>query len=209
MLENKFINSISDASLFIYNREGIIAYAFVYVDDIVITGNNNHFLADLYRKFSARFSLKDLGSLNYFLRVEVIHLSHGCFLSQQQYIRDLFQRFKLDGAKEVVTPMSTVSSFKLSDGSASADPTMFRQLVGALQYLSITRPDISFAINKLSQFMHKPSQLHWQALKRIVRYLKGTIFHGLLLRRNDSLTLTGFSDVDSGGNQDDLTSTTA
>lgn len=140
LLENQFINSISDASLFIYNREGIIAYILVYVDDIVITGNNNHFLADLYRRFSARFSLKDLGTLNYFLGVEVIHLPHGCFLSQQQYIRDLLQRFQLDG-------------------SASADPTLFRQLVGALQYLSITRPDVAFVVNKLSQFMHKPSQL--------------------------------------------------
>ena len=209
LLINGFTHSISDASLFIYNRDGFIAYILVYVDDIVITGNNNNFLADLYRKFSARFSLKDLGSLNYFLGVEVIHLPHGCFLSQQKYIRDLLQRFKLDGAKEVVTPLSTSSSLTLLDGSAAADPTMFRQLVGALQYLSLTRPDVAFAVNKLSQFMHKPSQLHWQALKRVVRYLKGTIFHGLLVKRNVPLTLTGFSDADWGGNKDDFSSTTA
>lgn len=86
---------------------------------------------------------------------------------------------------------------------------MFRQLVGALQYLSLTRPDVAFAVNKLSQFMHKPLQLHWQALKRVVRYLKGTIFHGLLLKRNVPLTLTGFSDADWGGNKDDFSSTTA
>lgn len=70
----------------------------------------------------------------------MIHLSHGCFLSKQKYIRDLLKRFKLDGVKEVATPISTSSSLKLLEGSAAADPTLYRQLVGALQYLSLTRP---------------------------------------------------------------------
>ncbi|KAI5337849.1 hypothetical protein L3X38_017120 [Prunus dulcis] len=80
----------------------------------------------------------------------------------------------MDGAKEVRTPMSTSDPLTLHDGSTPTDATMFQQLVGGLQYLNLTHLDIAFAVNKLSQSMHQPSQLHWQALKRLIRYLKCT-----------------------------------
>lgn len=134
----------------------------MYVDDIIVTGNNNKFLAAFFNKLCNRFSLKDLGTLNYFLGVEVIGLAQGYFLSQQKYIQNILQKFKLDGAKEVVTPFSTTIPLKLCDGIAPADLTLFRELVGALQYLSVIRPDVTFVMNKLFQFMHKQ---HWQALK--------------------------------------------
>jgi hypothetical protein len=85
------------------------------------------------------------------------------------------------------------------DGSSGVDPTPYRKLVGSLQYLAFTRPDVSFAVNRLSQFMHSPSQLHWQALKRVLRYLKGTIHHGLYLQRGSFLDIKAFLDSDWGG----------
>lgn len=99
----------------------------------------------------------------------------------------------MDGAKEVATPLNPSVSLKLQDGSAGVDPTPYRRLVGSLQYLAFTRPDISFVVNKLSQFMHSPSEIHWQSLKRVLRYLKGTIHHGLFLKRRSSIYLTTFS----------------
>ncbi|GJW98409.1 retrovirus-related pol polyprotein from transposon TNT 1-94 [Tanacetum coccineum] len=87
--------------------------------------------------------------------------------------------------------------------------TPSRSIVGSLQYLAITRPDVSFAVNKLSQFMHAPTQLHLQALKRVLRYLKGTIHHGLFLNRKSAITLTAFSDSNWGGIKDNGRSTTA
>jgi hypothetical protein len=77
----------------------------------------------------------------------------------------------MDGAKDVTIPLSTSVSLKLNDGSAVVNPTEYRKVIGALQYLSLTRPDISFAVNKLSQFMHCPSTIHWTATKRLLRYL--------------------------------------
>lgn len=92
---------------------------------------------------------------------------HACWsLSISRQIRELLERTQMTGAKEVSTPLPTHGSLVLHDGSPPANATEFRSTIGALQYLSITRPDIAYAVNKLSQFMHQPSQPHWAAAKR-------------------------------------------
>lgn len=96
----------------------------------------------------------------------------------------------------------------MNDGSGYADSTKYRQLIGSLQYLSIKRPDFAYSINKLAQYMHCPTKNHWTQLKRVLRYLKGIIHHGLFLNKKSSLHLTAFSDADWGGNLDDRKSTT-
>ncbi|RVW27791.1 Retrovirus-related Pol polyprotein from transposon RE2 [Vitis vinifera] len=142
----------------------------------------------------------DMGNLSFFLGVEVIPTHAGLFLSHHQYIRDLLSTTNMLGAKDVSTPLSTTASLKLFDGTTPIDSIDFRRVIGSLQYLSLTRPDISFAVNKLSQFMHKPTTTHWTATKRLLRYLKQTIFHGIQLTRNTTSVLTTFSDADWAGN---------
>lgn len=115
----------------------------------------------------------------------------------------------MDGAKDVTTPLSTSVSLQLADGLPSVDSIEYRRVVGALQYLSLTRPDISFVVNKLSQFMHCPTQTHWTATKRLLRYLKNTVFHGINIRKTSSPTFTCFSDADWAGSLDDRKSTSA
>ncbi|KAL4563337.1 hypothetical protein LXL04_027378 [Taraxacum kok-saghyz] len=171
----------------------------VYVDDFVLTGNDTSFLETFVTNLANCFSIKDLGPLHHFLGVEVIPTPNGLFLSQHRHIQDLLTQFHMDGAKEVATPLNSSVSLNSHDVSASVDPTPYRRLVGSLQYLAFTRPDISFTVNKLSQIMHSPSELHWQSLKRVLRYLKGTVHHGLFLKRRTSLELTAFSDSDWGG----------
>ena len=115
----------------------------------------------------------------------------------------------MDGAKPVNTPLATKDHLQLNDGSPSTDPTTYRRVIGALQYLSLTRPDISFPVNKLAQFLHQPTNLHWIATKRILRYLKGTPHHGILLQRSNTLNLHGFSDANWEGDKDTRVSTSA
>ncbi|KAF5460205.1 hypothetical protein F2P56_020089 [Juglans regia] len=115
----------------------------------------------------------------------------------------------MTGAKEVNTPLSTSTALKLVDGTTSFDSTEFRSVIGGLQYLSLTRPDICFSVNKLSQFMHKPTITHWAAAKRLLRYLKQTLFHGIHIKKNSAFDLTTYSDADWAGNFDDRTSTSA
>uniref|UniRef100_A0A803PBI7 Reverse transcriptase Ty1/copia-type domain-containing protein n=1 Tax=Cannabis sativa TaxID=3483 RepID=A0A803PBI7_CANSA len=111
------------------------------------------------------------------------------------YVDDIVKA-KLENTKPSVTPMTAGKPLSISNGTPLSQPTIFRIVIGALQYLSHTRPDISFAVNKLSQFIKQPTDVHWGATKRILRYLKGTMHHGLHIAPSVNLTLVGFSNAD-------------
>jgi hypothetical protein len=202
-----FHGSRSDSSLFIYKDSSITMFVLIYVDDIIITCSQPSAIDALLKSLTADFAVKDLGNLNFFLGVEVIPNSQGVLLSQQRYILDLLTRTKMVDAKPVTTPMASSTSLSAFDGEPFPDHTLFRSTVGALQYLSLTRPDIAFCVNKLSQFMHKPTLLHWQSVKRLLRYLKLTIQFGIQIYRNSNTSIHAFSDADWAGSKDDRRST--
>ena len=217
LLASGFKNSHSDTSLFVLRSSHHVLYLLVYVDDIIVTGSNDAFVSQFVDCLAQRFSLKDLGPLPYFLGVEVVPHRLGIMLSQRRYIEDLLKRTNMDNAKHVLTPLPISSAaISLTSGTPLSDPTPYRAAVGSLQYLSFTCPDISFAVNRMAQFMHQPTTEHWVLVKRILRYLSGTLDKGLLLYRNSPLTLHGFSDslhafsnADWAGNKDDYSSTSA
>ena len=163
LLSLGFINAVSDASLFIYRHGLTTLYLLVYVDDIIVTGNTPSSVDNLIRILSNKFSLKDLGTLNYFLGVEVLPSPDGIFLSQRKYIMDVLQKVGMDGTKGVSTPMSASVPLQRDGSTMFPSPTDYRALVGSLQYLSLTRPDVTYSVNKLSQFMHRPTSAHWIA----------------------------------------------
>ncbi|XP_019167153.1 PREDICTED: uncharacterized protein LOC109162902 [Ipomoea nil] len=160
------------------------------------------------RRLAHRFSLKELGPFHHFLGVEVVPTGDGLFLSQSQYVVDTLDQFGMTGAKEVTTPMNTSVDLYVVT-SPVFDVIVYRQAIGRLQYLAITRPEISFAVNRLAQFMAAPTELQWQPVKRVLRYLKGTLYLGLHFRRGQSLSLTAYSDSDWGDTRDGGRSTTA
>lgn len=210
LLHSGFRNSHADTSLFVLHSNGHLLYLLVYVDDLIITGDSTSLVDWFVNLLANRFSLKDLGLLSYFLGVEVVPNTNGLFLSQRRYLLDILARTNMTQAKPVATPLPTgSSSLTLHSGTALSNPTEFRAVLGSLQYLLLTRPDIAFAVNKLSQFMHRPTSEHWALVKRLLRYLCGTIDDGLQLFKNSPLTLHAFSDADWAGNQDDFSSTSA
>ncbi|CAH9072252.1 unnamed protein product [Cuscuta europaea] len=160
-----FRRSKTDASLFIFSHDNILLYFLVYVDDIVNTGNHSAALEKFIHQLTCRFSVKDLGLLHHFLGVETIPHPDGLFLTQRQYILHILEEYHMDGAKEAATPMSSSSPPQLTHGTDSVDFTKYRRALGLLQYLAFTRPDISFVVNRLSQFMHTPKDVHWQGVK--------------------------------------------
>ena len=198
-----------DTSLFIRTSSSDTLYLLVYVDDIIITSSSDSLIQQFIASLSHRLSLKDLGPLHFFLGVEASRTSSGLHLSQQKYIRDLLVKTKMDEAKPISTPMSSTEILLLHDGSPACDATEYRQVIGLVQYLSFTRPDVSFVVNKLSQYIHQPSTAHWAAMKRVLRYLKGTVDCGLFLRSYSSLTLRVFADADYASNKDNYSSTSA
>lgn len=182
-------------------------YILVYVDDIVFTGSHPLLVNQITTNLATRFSIKDLGNLSYFLGIEAHRTSKGLHLMQRKYINDLLTKTNMLAAKPVLTPMSSHPRLTLNSGSPFANPSEYCIVVGSLQYLVFTRPDIAYAVNNLSQFMHKPTDDHWQAVKRVLRYLAGTAAHGIFLRPDSPLSLHAFSDADWTGDTDDYVST--
>uniref|UniRef100_A0A2N9J0S3 Reverse transcriptase Ty1/copia-type domain-containing protein n=1 Tax=Fagus sylvatica TaxID=28930 RepID=A0A2N9J0S3_FAGSY len=178
-------------------------FILICVDDIIITCSNPAEIDKLLILLQSDFAIKDLGKLNYFLGVEIIPNAHGAFLSQQQYILDLLKCTKMIDAKPVSSPMASTTGLMAHEGESFSDVTLFRSTVGALQYLSLTRPNIAFPVNKLSQFMHHPTVIHWQSAKRLLQYLKQTFHFGLQIYRSSCKTLQAFSDADWAGSRDD------
>lgn len=137
----------------------------------------------------------DLGKLNYFIGLEVSYSDIELFLSQARYAYDILTRANLLDAKLVATLLST-SDYFTTTVAPFHDPTMYRSLVGALQYLTITRPDLSYVVNQVSQFLHAPTQDHFQTVKRILRYVKGTLSYGLSFSYARMPSFPSYSHVD-------------
>ncbi|KAJ4767348.1 polyprotein [Rhynchospora pubera] len=209
LLQMGFHSSKFDPSLFILNNKGKIVVILIYVDDIIITGSDMGCIASVVHNLQSRFPLKDLGALHFFLGIAVSSSPNELHLSQKQYISELLCRTHMHLAQPVATPMAVNTSISQFDGDPFHDPRLYIAVVGALQYVTITRPDITFPVNKCSQFMHNPTTTHWSAVKRILRYLRGTIDHGLLFKASNSLNLHAYSDSDWAGCPDDRRSTSA
>ncbi|OIT37864.1 putative mitochondrial protein [Nicotiana attenuata] len=175
---------------------GLIIYLIMYVDDIIITGNNSHHVEDFVTRLGRRFSIKDLGGLNFFLGVEVVRTPTGLFLTQQKYIYEIVEQTNMNDAKPMRTPTASGSCPRLDNGSPLNDPKEYQNIVGSLQYLLLTRPDVAFIVNKLSQFTSSPTTAHWALVKRVLRYLAGTSDLGIYLRKSSPINLHAFSNSD-------------
>ena len=195
-LENLgFTASSADPSLFIYKSHNEILYLLLYVDDIILTGTSPSLITNLITKLQQTFELKDLGPLHYFLGLQLQYHEVGFSVHQTKYATDLLTKFDMTNCKPSSTPYSSLSRLNQTQGTPLPNPTHFCSLVGALQYLTFTKPDLSFAVNQVCQFMHPPTDTHMVAAKRILRYLKGTLNHGLLFRPS-SLTLQAYANTD-------------
>ncbi|XP_068667726.1 uncharacterized mitochondrial protein AtMg00810-like [Aristolochia californica] len=196
-----------DPSLFIFHRHSDILYLLLYVNDIIITGNNLSLFGNFASKLHSEFATKDLGSLNYFLGLEATPIADGLFLSQLKYACDILARAQLLDSKHVHTPM-VVSQHLSFDGQLFSDPTLYKSHVGVPQYLTITRPDIADVVNSVSQFLNSPTTDHFLAVKRILRYVKGTLHYGLSFRPFASpRSLIAYSNADWAGYPDSRRST--
>ena len=152
--------------------------------------------------------MKDFGPLTYFLGMEVHTDSSGIFLNQHKYTQDLISLAGLQNSSSVDTPMEVNVKYQSEEGDLLFDPTVFRQLVGNLNYLTITRPNISFAVQQVSQFMQTPHHLHLAAVHRIIWYLRGSFGHGLFFPTGSFLCLVTYSDADWAGCPDTRQSVT-
>ena len=190
------LQSKHDYSFFIKRSCEHLTVATVYVDDILIKGTNSGSIVDLKIHIDTVFSIKDLGKLHYFLGIEVSYTSDGITLTQQKFTRKILQFAALPPSRSVATPLPLNLKLLADEGDLYKDAEYYTSLIGKLNILTHTRPDISYIVQTLSQFMHAPRVSHYNALIHALRYVQSTQGQGILLRASDQLSLQAYTDSD-------------
>ncbi|XP_074313434.1 uncharacterized protein LOC141648605 [Silene latifolia] len=188
-----------DYSLFSYSQDNVWLFILIYVDDLVIAGNDSSAVAQFKTYLANCFHMKDLGPLKYFLGLEVARSAERIYISQRKYALDIIAETGLLGCKPATTPIEQHHGLGSATGPLLEDIESYRRLVGRLVYLAVTRPDLSYVVHILSQFLQQPRQEHMSAALRVVRYLKGSPGQGVLFRADSSISISRWCDSDWGG----------
>ncbi|XP_073016671.1 uncharacterized protein [Primulina eburnea] len=207
VLKQGYVQGQSDHTMFTKFSESRVSVLIVYVDDIILTGDDIEEMRLLKEKLSKEFEIKDLGGLRYFLAMEFARSSKGLAVSQRKYIMDLLKETGMSDCKPAETPIDANKKLGETTTQNAADVHQYQRLVGKLIYLSHTRPDIAFAVSLVSQFMHAPSRDHLEAVNKILRYLKGCPGKGLCFKKSESKKLEVYTDADWAGSITDRKST--
>nr|KYP70981.1 Retrovirus-related Pol polyprotein from transposon TNT 1-94 [Cajanus cajan] len=192
---------------FLHSSSGLCIYLVVYVDDIVITGDDSDGICRLKSHLQRQFQMKDLGPLRYFLGIEVAHSTSGIAISQRKYALDILTETGMVDCRPSDTPMDPNIKLLPGQGEPLDDPERYRRLVGRLNYLTVTRPDIAFPVSVVSQFINDPRDSHWTAAMRILRYIKKAPGRGLLYEDKGNSKIVCYSDADWAGSPSDRRST--
>lgn len=208
LLRIGFIQSKSDYSLFTKGSGTSFVALLVYVDDILITGPSPSSITVLKEYLHSHFKLKDLGPARYFLGLEIALSQQGIVLSQRQYVLQLLEDAGFLACKPVSIPIDPNTALCTSADDPLVDGVLYRRLVGRLLYLTLTRPDITFAVHRLTQFLQQPRMTHLHAVHHLLRYLKNNPGQGLFFSADSSFQLRAFADADWGSCPDTRRSTT-
>ena len=206
-----FVKSQADHTLFTLTSKQGITVILVYVDDIIITGSDKEGISLTKTFLKAAFDIKDLGELKYFLGIEMCRSKEGLFMSQRKYTLDILKEAGDLGGRHAKTPLE--EGYKvLREGEYEDTPfedvKQYRRMVGKLIYLTITRPDVCFAVNQVSQHMQTPKVHHWNMVERILRYLREAPGQGVWMACNKNTEVIGYCDADWAGDRVDRRSTT-
>lgn len=203
--EQNLIQSANDPCLYT-KMSNNITYLLLYVDDIILAGNNIQEIVRLKSELTRTFNMQDMGILKQFLGISIRRTNEGMFLNQNAYLKTVLMRFGMDECKSLKTPME--NGLKLDSKGEVVKDKPVRQLIGCLMYAALgTRPDINAALNYCSRFQSKPTEALWSALKRILRYVSGTLNLELFFDKNIGIELIGYADADWAGDESDRKST--
>jgi hypothetical protein len=194
-----FIKAKLDTSMFIFHRSSDTVYLLLYVDDIILTTSSTELLCRTISVLQREFAMKDIRPLHHFLGITVERHPDGLFHDQHTYTHDILKRAVMADCKPCMNPVDLQAKLAGDLGPPVHDASQFQRIVGALQYLTFTRPDIAYAVQQICLRMHDPQEPHLTAMKRILRYLQGTSDYGLLLRRSSSSDLIVYTDANWAG----------
>ncbi|KAJ9560566.1 hypothetical protein OSB04_005726, partial [Centaurea solstitialis] len=199
LVESGYSKGKIDNTLFIKREGEHIMLVQIYVDDIIFGSTCPNFCETFSKLMMTRYEMSMMGELNFFFGLQVKQLSAGIFINQAKYIKDILKKYNLENAKIMKTPMSPSCALDSDPDGTAVDVTTYRGMIGSLMYLTASRPDIMFSTCLCARYQSKPKESHLKAVKRIFRYLKGTVNLGLWYPKGSGYELTGYTDADHGG----------
>ncbi|GJR15448.1 putative ribonuclease H-like domain-containing protein [Tanacetum coccineum] len=207
LLANNFFKGAVDPTLFTRKSGKHILLVQIYVDDIIFASTDHNACHIFSKEMSSKFQMSMMGQMSFFLGLQVSQSPGGIFINQAKYALETLKKYGMDLSDPVDTPM--VDRLKLDEDlmGIPVDQTRFRGMVGSLMYLTASRPDLVFAVCMCARYQAKPTKKHFEAIKRVFRYLKGTINMGLWYPKDNAMSLTAYADADHAGCQDSRRST--
>jgi transposase InsO family protein len=196
LLDKGFKRGTIDCNLYIKTEDNDFLIVLVYVDDIIFRSNNASLVQWFASAMQSEFEMSMIGELSFFLGLRITQRSEGIFLSQEKYLREMLKRFQMEDSTPVSTPMVVGCKLSKDDISPDVDQRTYRSMIGSLLYITTSRPDIMQVVGMVGHYQSAPKQSHLAVVKRIFKYLKGTMTYGLWYPRNHNFQLTAYSDVD-------------
>lgn len=207
-MKEKFERCQSEHTLFTKSKGDKLIIISLYVDDLIFTGNDKVLCDDFKNSMMLEFEMSDLGKMKHFLGVEVKQSPEGIFICQRRYAREVLTRFGMDESNSVKNPIVPGMKLHKDETGAKVDETVFKQMVGSLMYLTVTRPDLMYSVCLISRFMTSPRESHWLVVKRILRYIRGTTELGVFYKKGENkMELMAYTDSDYAGDLDGRRST--
>ncbi|GJZ12584.1 retrovirus-related pol polyprotein from transposon TNT 1-94 [Tanacetum coccineum] len=207
LISNDFSKGSVDPTLFIRREGKELLLVQIYVDDIIFAASTPE-LCDLFAKIMcSKFKMSMMGKISFFLGLQISQSPRGIFINQSKYALESLKKYGFESCDPVDTPMVEKSKLDEDKEGKVVDPSHYRGMIGTLLYLTTSRPDLQFAICMCARYQARPTKKHLNAVKRIFRYLKGTVHRGLWYPKDSSFALTTFADADHAGCQDTRRST--
>ena len=207
LLNHGYSRGGADKTLFIKKVKFDIIIAQIYVDDIVFGSVSQHLVEEFVEQMKTEFEMSMVGELTYFLGLQVKQSKDGIFISQSKYAKNLVKKFGLQGAQHKRTPIGTHTRLTKDENGVSVDQSLYRSMIGSLLYLTASRPDLCYSVGVCARFQANPKESHLAAVKRIIKYVSGTIDFGIWYSFDTNPSLVGFCDADWAGNAEDRKST--
>ena len=207
LLDRGFKRGYANRTLFVKNDEDYLLVAQVYVDDIVFGATIDAWAIEFSKEMKKEFEMSMVGKLIFFLGLQFKQKKEGIFISQEKYARNIVKKFVLDSKKHVFTPMSSSIKLNVDSSGVEMSSTLYRIIIGSLLYLTASRPDITFNVNVYARYQAAPKESHLTAVKRIIRYINGTLDYGLWYLKDFNACLAGYLDADWARSVDDRKST--
>ncbi|GJV21888.1 retrovirus-related pol polyprotein from transposon TNT 1-94 [Tanacetum coccineum] len=206
-LSQEFSKGTMDPTLFIRRQGKDLLLVQIYVDDIIFASTTPELCDQFFKIMCSQFKMSTMGKISFFLILQISQSPRGIFINQSKYALESLKKYGMKSSDPVDTPMVEKSKLDEDTQRKAIDPTHYRGMIGTLMYLTASRPDLTFVVCMCARYQAKPTEKHLHAVKRIFKYLRGTVNLGLWYLKNSSITLTAYANADHAGCQDTRRST--